>query len=216
MTDWRKRLLWAAPLALIVAFLAYEGWAVGSAKARTPAILKQVAERPLALDSVPKARVDMLLAVEDPGFWRHKGIDFSTPGQGMTNLTQSLVKQLYFEKFKPGFPKIEQALIARYVLHPALSKRDQLEVFLNYASFGRRQGAAVKGFPAAARAYYGKDFQALSEDEYLSLVAMLIGPKLYDPVRQPAANAERVRRIKTMLAGQCAPKGLKDVYYEGC
>ena len=216
MLDWRKRLLWVVPAILVLGFVGYEAAAVVSASQRTPDILRQVASRPVSLGSVPKRRLDMLLAVEDPGFYRHSGVDFSTPGQGMTNLTQSLVKRLYFDRFEPGFAKIEQSLIARFVLHPAMAKDDQLEVFLNYASFGRRDGRPVIGFSDAARSWYGKDLASLTDDEFLGLVAMLMAPRDLDPIRNRAANAERVRRIKLMLAGKCRPSGLKDVSYEGC
>jgi membrane carboxypeptidase/penicillin-binding protein len=216
MRGWRRKALVAVPAALILGFVTYEAAAVARAKARTPAILEQAADRPLRLAAVPKRRLAMLLAVEDPGFYRHKGIDFSTPGQGKTNLTQSLVKFLYFDHFRPGFAKIEQSLIARFVLHPAMSKDDQLELYLNRARFGWRGGREIRGFAEAARAYYGKPFGALSDGEYLGLVAMLIAPRDLDPLRHRAANAERVGRIERLLAGRCRPAGLFDVRYPAC
>ena len=35
-------------------------------------------------------------------------------------------------------------------------------------------------------------------------------------MRNPAANAERTRRIVALLSGRCRPSGLRDVYYEQC
>jgi len=172
--------------------------------------------RPLPLSAIPKHRLDMLLAVEDPGFNRRSGVDFSTPGQGMTSMTQSLVKILYFERFKPGFAKIEQSLIARFVLHPAMSKRDQLEVFINRIGFGRSRRRPILGFADASQSFYGNNLDQISDDQFLSLVAMLMAPRDLDPIKHKAANAERVRRIKRMLAGQCKPSGLKDVQYRNC
>jgi membrane carboxypeptidase/penicillin-binding protein len=210
-----KTLLWAIAC-LLAAFLAYEGIAVARAKMRTPETLKRVEARPLALESVSKRRIETLLAVDDPGFFSHSGVDFSTPGQGMTTLTQALVKRLYFDKFEPGFAKIEQSLIARFVLHPAMSKEDQLEVFLNYASFGWHKGREVIGFTEAARTFYGKEFGALTDDEFVSLVAMLAAPRDLNPVRHPEANAERSRRIKALILGHCKPSGLRDVALDAC
>lgn len=43
-----------------------------------------------------------------------------------------------------------------------------------------------------------------------------MAPRDYDPIRRPAANAERVRQIEAMLAGKCAPQGLRDVTYRAC
>jgi len=203
-------------LALLIMLVCFETWAVFRAHAHTAAVLEAVRERPLRLESIPLRRVVMLLRVEDPGFFAHRGVDFSTPGAGMTTITQALVKRFYFDGFRPGFAKLEQSLIARFALDPAMSKRDQLEVFINYASFGTARGRDIIGFAAAAEHYYRRPFAALTDREYLSLVAMLMAPNALDPIRHPQENAERVRRIEALLADRCVPRGLRDVSYEDC
>lgn len=209
-----RRYLTLAPLVLLLAFVAYEGFAIARARAKTPEVL--ALSRPLKLDQVSLDRQAALLTVEDPNFYGHNGLDFGTPGQGNTNLTQALVKRLYFERFRPGFLKIEQVLIARFVLSPSASKRDQLELFYNYAYLGRKDGRDVIGFPAAARAWFGRDYAVLDEDQYLALVAMLIAPDRLDPIRHPGENAERVRRIKALLAARCRPLDKDDLWYRSC
>lgn len=209
-----RRYLTLAPLALLIAFVAYEGFAIARARAKTPEVL--ALPRPLKLDQVSLNRQAALLTVDDPNFYGHNGLDFGTPGQGNTNLTQAIVKRFYFERFRPGFLKIEQMLIARFVLSPAASKRDQLELFYNYAYLGQKGGRDVIGFPAAARAWFGRDFAALDEDQYLALVAMLIAPDRLDPVYHPKENAERVRRIKALLAARCRPLDVDDLWYRTC
>lgn len=209
----------AVPLALAVpvaVFVGYEGFAVAWAQARTLEVLARFADRPLTLEAFGERRIAMLLPVEDPGFWTHKGVDYRTPGQGRTTVTQGLVKQLYFDAFKPGFAKIEQSLIAWAVFDPAVSKRDQLSMYVNYAYFGTSRGRAVRGYEDAARTWIGKPYAALNDAEFLKLLAMPIGPNKLDPVRHPQANAERVRRIEALLAGRCRPAELADVTYEGC
>lgn len=201
---------------LLALFLAYESIAVYRAKQRTPAVLAAAAKGELGLDDLGDRRRAMLLKVEDPGFHTHRGLDFTTPGQGMTNLTQALVKHFYFDRFEPGFAKIEQSLIARFVLDPAMSKDAQIAAFLNHASFGNRRGRPVIGFADAARTFYGREFASLSDDQFLGLVAMLMAPSRLNPLRHPEANAERVARIKALLAGRCRPVGLRDVTYEAC
>ena len=209
-----RRYLTLALLVLLLAFVSYEGFAIARARAKTPQVL--ALPRPLKLAQVSLDRQAALLTVDDPNFYGHNGLDFGTPGQGNTNLTQSLVKRFYFERFRPGFLKIEQMLIARFVLSPAASKRDQLELFYNYAYLGRKDGRDVIGFPAAARAWFGRDYAALDEDQYLALVAMLIAPDRLDPVRHPGENAERVRRIKALLAARCRPLDKDDLWYRSC
>ena len=203
-------------LGLLAALAIYELFAIHRARQATPSVLAAAARGELKVSDLPKRRLEMLLKVEDPGFHRHRGVDFSTPGAGMTTITQSLVKRFYFDEFRPGFAKLEQSLIARLVLHPAMSKEDQLQAFLNHSHFGAIRGRRVVGFADAARSFYGRSFAELSDRQFLGLVAMLMAPKRYDPVRQPQANAERVRRIEAMLAGRCAPQGLRDVALNAC
>ena len=61
--------------------------------------------------------------------------------------------------------------------------------------------------------YFGKAFSAMTEDEFLSLVAMHIGPNALKP--GTLANVERVKRIRMYLSGRYQPAGLLDVDYNG-
>ena len=210
------RWMLVAVVAVLVALFGYDAWAVARAKARTPQALASMAARPVRLKDLPPSRVTALLRVEDPGFYRHHGVDFETPGQGLTTITQSLVKHLYFDRFHPGFAKIEQSLIARFVLDPAMSKADQLEAYINYSRLGSADGREIVGFGEAARVYYGKPLGRLTDREFLSLVAMNMAPATLDPRRHAAANAERVDRIQRLLAGACRPQSPFDVTYPDC
>lgn len=203
--------------ALLLLFVGWEGFAVARARWRTPVIMAANAHPVTTADQIGQRRVTMLLKVEDPGFYHHHGVDFSTPGQGATTMTQALVKRLYFPGgFHPGFGKIEQSLIARFVFDRAASKRQQFDMFLNLASFGRQQGRDVIGFADAARTFYGKELTALDDRQFLGLVAMLMAPNALDPVRHARDNDERVRRIVALIEGRCRPRGVNDVRYPDC
>ena len=170
--------------------------------------------REMELGDLSVEQQGILLQVEDPAFRDHRGVDLSTPGAGMTTLTQGMVKQLYFpEGFRQGVRKIRQTLIARFALDPLVSKNDQLTLFLNIAYFGHHEGQAVHGFSNAARVYYGKDFQDLEPDEYLSLTAMFINPNGFKPGTQ--RSRDRVRRIRQYLQGAYQPLNVADVQYDG-
>ena len=159
-------------------------------------------------------RETMLFAIEDPTFRRHHGVDLYTPGAGMTTITQGLVKLLYFpEGFRPGIAKIRQTLIAQYALDSLVSKNEQLNLFLNISYFGNENGKAVYGFENAAQTYYGKNFTSLTDDEFLTLVAMLISPNKLKP--HTKASLERLNRIKKYLAGDYQPAGVLDFDYNG-
>ncbi|MGI9408228.1 MAG: biosynthetic peptidoglycan transglycosylase [Hyphomicrobiaceae bacterium] len=202
----------------VVLVMAYEAYAVWRAENRTATVLSEALSQPQSINlaQLTPRQKEILLKVEDPGFYDHKGIDLRSPGQGMTTITQGLVKFLYFENFKPGFAKIEQSLIARFVLNRHLPKDQQLTLVLNQAYFGHRDGKAVRGFADASRAYFGKPFEILNEEEYIGLIGMLIGPNKFRPDTYPQAHSERVGRIKRLLAGKCRPAGVFDPWYRNC
>lgn len=217
--EWMKRALKIVTGAvglLAAGLIIYQSAALYRAQQRTPAVIVRAGEGELRLAEVPARWRAMLLRVDDPGFYEHRGVDFSTPGQGRTTLTQALVKRFYFDRFEPGFAKIEQSLIARFVLDPAMSKDAQLTAFLNHAYLGSVARRPVIGFAAAARVYHGREFADLTDRQFLSLVAMLMAPNRLDPRRHAAANAERVARIEALIAGRCAPAGVGDNSYDAC
>lgn len=190
---------------------------VWQARNATPAIfenLKTSGQLQLKLEDFPAGWLDDLLKVEDPNFYGHNGVDLSTPGAGITTITQGMVKYLYFEHFKPGVAKLRQSLIAIFAVNALIPKDEQLTVFVNTAWLGTQKGKPVRGFEAAAGAYFNKSFRDLTHDEFLELVAMVIGPEQFHVERYPERNAERVSRIKRLLAGEYKPTGLMDLYYD--
>jgi membrane carboxypeptidase/penicillin-binding protein len=194
-------------------------WLLGSyvrALHNTPAIFA-AAERKhgTGLPKLPAGFRETLLRVEDPAFERHHGVDLRTPGAGATTITQSLVKGLFFERFRPGIRKLEQTAIA-FAVDRRISKDRQLALFIRSAYLGEHEGHSINGFPKAAIAYFGKELAALHEDEWLALIAMGVAPNGLHVRHRPYANRERVARIRKLLAGQCKPSSVMDVMYERC
>mgnify|MGYP003564611128 CR=1 FL=1 len=160
-----------------------------------------------------KRQKEILIKVQDPGFYGHNGIDLSTPGAGLTTITQAIVKKLYFDSFKPGIAKIKQSLIARFVVNELISKDDQLTLFINAMYFGNVDGKPIVGLESAANAYYHQPVNNLTEDQYISLIAMLVMPKTFHIIEHPEWNMDRSDRIKALIAGEYKPKGLMDQFY---
>lgn len=187
------------------------------AREQTPLLIAQAFQQhqpDIGLTQLSAQRLQMLLAIEDPQFYKHHGVDLTTRGAGMTTLTQGLVKILYYpEGFKQGIAKIRQTLIAQYALDAYTSKDQQLLLFLNLAYFGHAEGQAIRGFSQAAHYYFHKEFSALSDEEFLSLVAMLIGPNHFKP--NTAAHTEHMQRIHAYLSGKQQPASVLDVEYKG-
>ncbi len=205
----------------VLAVVVLAGWVlsvVRSASAATPEVVAAaLAEAPIRVSDLTPRQRDILLKVEDPAFYEHRGVDLTTAGAGFTTITQGDVKLLYFpEGFRPGIAKIRQTLIAWLVFDRLVSKDDQLRIYLNRAYLGSVDGQVVHGFDQAARLYFGVPFSGLTEEQYISLVAMLPSPKNLGVRSEPARNAERSRRIRKLVDGQCRPAGMRDVYLDGC
>lgn len=215
----RLRILSAVAILLLI-LVAYEGWRVASASRQLDTVVaRYLADDPANLRwaELSEWQQRALIRVEDPAFFEHSGIDFTSAGAGLTSIPQALTKRLFFDPFRPGFRKIEQSLIARFVVSPGLSKEDQLTAFINAAYLGHRDGRDIIGFQNAARSYFGRDVADLDEDQYLRLVGALLAPTALQPRPEgnPASD-ERLRRIKRYLDGTCAPEGVMDVRLEGC
>lgn len=157
----------------------------------------------------------MLIEVQDPGFKVHKGVDLTTPGAGLTTITQSLAKRLAFDDFQPGFAKIRQTGYA-LGLEARLNKDEILALWLNTVPMGNGPDGWMTGFHAASQAIHGRPPSELDREEFLRLVAVLIAPGAYDLTRTDAKLDDRVARIGRLVDGSCMPTGLNDVWLEAC
>lgn len=201
------------PLAALILYIAV------SAYFETPAVVEQIessGKMTLKLEDVPGDFQASLLAVEDPNFYTHHGIDLSTAGAGWTTITQGIIKIYFFENFSKGlFNKLRQSIIA-VVFNSRVDKRTQLEIFINSVYLGTQNGREVIGFRDGAKTYFEKDFSQLTKDEFLQLTAIIVAPNDFEPRNHYAENQSRTNRIKHLLAGECRPAGMSDVYYENC
>lgn len=202
-------------LLLIVSSSAYYANEIRLARQQTPTLVAKAQQsyfKAVSIAELNPEQLKLLLAIEDPAFYNHRGVDLSTPGAGMTTITQGLVKILYYPKgFKQGIAKIRQTLIAQYALDALVSKDEQLDLFLNLAYFGHENNHEVKGFAQAAHVYYKKELNSLTEPEFIGLVAMLIAPNKFKP--GTIFHVERIERTQTYLSGHYQPKSLLDTQY---
>lgn len=203
--------------AVILLYAAYLAWRIAEERKtvsdRIDTIVAGADPEELAL---PARRIAMLVRVEDPTFWTNKGVDLSTPGAGMTTLSQGLGKRLFFDDFEPGLAKGELMALTRFALYPEVDKDRTLKAVIASAYFGTHRGRAVSGFADGARTWFGKPLSRLSEREFLELEAMLLAPDRLKPGRDDAGRRERASRIERLLAGGCRPTGLRDVELKGC
>lgn len=74
----------------------------------------------------------------------------------------------------------------------------------------------MTGFFNASQAVYRRPPAALSQGQFLSLVAVPIAPGKFNLRAPDAELRERVDRIERLVARQCKPTGLRDVWLAGC
>jgi monofunctional biosynthetic peptidoglycan transglycosylase len=131
-----------------------------------------------------------VIAAEDSTFMSNDGFDWEGIQHAMTRnlkagevvaggstITQQLAKNLFLSGHRTLVRKGEETLIT-LMLDACLSKRRILELYLNYAQWGRN----VFGIEAASRHYYGISANALSDLQAARLAAMLPSPSYYDRV----------------------------------
>ncbi|WP_245410693.1 transglycosylase domain-containing protein [Notoacmeibacter marinus] len=159
--------------------------------------------------------LEQLILVQDPGYREHGGVDLSTPGAGLTTISQSLSKRLGFDTFKPGIGKIRQTGFAMG-LESRLDKDQILALFLDTVEMGRGPDGWMTGFFTASDSVYGHTPSELSDAEFQRLVAVMIAPARYRLLDEDAQLDNRAARIARLVAGDCSPIDHGDVWLDGC
>lgn len=176
--------------------------------------------------------VSVLIQIEDPSFYAHSGLDVSN-GQGLTTITSAVARTVFLGNQQLGGVKGTLQSFYRgvfncckridfgrdvmaLVLNSHATKQDQLDIFIRNAYLESQNGRGIIGFEDAALTYYGKELSDLTEDEVYGIVAMLLAPNYYHPVKNPQIHAQRMQRVKAVVSGQCEPKGWLDLTYEHC
>ncbi|WPP52261.1 transglycosylase domain-containing protein [Catalinimonas niigatensis] len=187
------------------------------ARDETPRIVQKVLESDrikLQLEDFTERQMGILLSVQDPRFYEHKGIDLQTPGAGKTTLAQGLCKFYYFDEFKRGIDKPKLMLIARFAFNELVPKDTQMLLFINEVYLGHYNGKQVKGFEDAAQTYFDKSFKELTLEEYIALVAMIRMPNGHHIKKKPQEHQLRVMRVNRFLKGEYVPKDNSDQFYD--
>ncbi|MBK8192729.1 MAG: transglycosylase domain-containing protein [Lewinellaceae bacterium] len=161
----------------------------------------------IALENISPYIINALIATEDKRFLEHSGIDIQSwfrvgygvlAGEGLgggSTLSQQLAKNLYpRQKYKiPGISLIINKIRENFIsvsLEKIYTKPELLNLYLNTVPFG----GDVFGINVASRQYFNKKPKDLSVDQAATLVGMLKGTTLYNPVRNPK-NAQKRRNV---------------------
>jgi 1A family penicillin-binding protein len=148
----------------------------------------------VSLDRIPAFLQQALLAVEDSRFYEHEGIDYRGIAraavadvlhgklvQGGSTITQQLVKNKYLNSAKTLDRKLKEAEMA-LEFEKRYTKRQILEMYFNEIYFGN----GAYGIAQAARIYFDKSPEELTEGECLLLAGVPKNPRRYNPFGKSA------------------------------
>jgi membrane carboxypeptidase/penicillin-binding protein PbpC len=146
--------------------------------------------------------------VDDPGFWAHSGADWTTPGSGLTTLTQSLGKHVGFVHFRPGLQKIRLVGYAMG-LESELTKQQILALYLDTVWMGRGPSGPMVGMFNASEKVFGKPPSELNQHQFLTLVAVPISPRTLTLASPNSDLIERTIELSAWSEGNAGPSGFE-------
>jgi penicillin-binding protein 1B len=169
---------------------------------------------PVAIDSVPKVVSDAIIAVEDKGFYSHKGISIrgtfgalvtdirnGNISHGGSTLTQQLIKNFYLTPERSWGRKGHEALMA-VLLEARYSKKQILEAYLNEIYLGQNGAVQISGVEQASQVYFGKHVTYLSLPEAATLAGMIHSPNVGNPLKYPERAKPRRDLVLALMRDQ--------------
>jgi 1A family penicillin-binding protein len=147
-----------------------------------------------------------ILAIEDPGFYQHGGIEpkaiaraivgnlLSPLGlgvsQGGSTITQQVVRGSILTNDKTLSRKLKEWVLA-IKMEKVFSKDQILELYLNQAPFGGK----LYGVEETAQTFFGKHASDLSVPEAAYLAAVLPAPTFYSPYGNHKAALDKRKNL---------------------
>lgn len=161
--------------------------------------------------------VEALIATEDRRFYEHHGFDLkgiaraasrllinrSTAGGGGSTITQQLAKNAYLT-LDQTFTRKAKELFLAIEIEKQYSKDEILAMYLNNSYFGN----GVWGIQDASKKYFGVDAIDLSVGQAATLVGLLKGPSIYNPIDDLEAATNRRDTVLSVMAetGKITPE----------
>jgi len=161
-----------------------------------------------SIDQIPIFLQNALVAIEDSRFYEHGGIDPRgvaralvkdvikwKMAEGGSTITQQLIKNKYFSGKKNIGRKIKEGILA-IEYESKYSKKQILEMYFNEVYFGN----GAWGIVQAARLYFDKSPQELTENECAMLAGVPKAPARYNPLGKSAIIRDRKNLVLKRMA----------------
>jgi 1A family penicillin-binding protein len=162
----------------------------------------------VSIDRIPVFLQNALLAIEDARYYEHGGIDIrgiaralvkdvsqGKLAEGGSTITQQLVKNKHLSAEKTIDRKVREGLLAMEY-EKKYTKQQILEMYFNEIYFGN----GAWGIAQAARLYFDKNPEDLSEAECAVLAGVPKNPGRYNPLGKPADVAQRKNTVLGRMA----------------
>ncbi len=153
----------------------------------------------VTIDRIPQFLQKAVVAVEDARFYEHGGIDVRgiaravvkdvvkrRLAEGGSTITQQLIKNRYLTGEKSIDRKVNEALMA-IEFEKKYSKRQILEMYFNEIYYGN----GAWGIAQAARIYFDKSPEELTDGECALLAGVQKNPGRYNPLGKPEEVTRR-------------------------
>jgi penicillin-binding protein 2D len=162
----------------------------------------------VSIDRIPAFLKKALVAIEDSRFYEHNGIDIrgiaralvkdvvkGRLAEGGSTITQQLIKNKLLSGEKTLDRKVKEGLLA--MEYERKYTKDQiLEMYFNQINFGN----GAWGIAQAARLYFDKNPEELTDAECSLLAGVPKAPGRYNPLGEPAkVNLRRSLVLKRMV-----------------
>ena len=159
---------------------------------------------PVKLNQIPDYVIKAFVAIEDPNFFDHHGVDprglaravyksglyfLGLPGgrlEGGSTITQQLARDAWLTQDVTVTRKLQEAWVALQ-LERNYTKDEILEMYVNQIYYGR----GAYGIEAAAHTFFGKEVGELTLAEGAQLAGMVNGPSIFDPYEDMDASVQR-------------------------
>lgn len=195
-------ILWLLFMLVAVGGITFKGYqlykeAVSSVSLETKFEEMKQGEHYTNYEELPEIYIQAVISVEDKRFFQHPGIDVKSicraiihniqAGalvEGGSTITQQLAKNLYFDQEKSFLRKIAEVFMA-FDIEGHYTKKEIFEWYVNTIYFGE----GYYGIGSACLGYYGKEPEAMTDEEAMTLAGIPNAPSLYNP----RANQELCR-----------------------
>ncbi|HEX8961068.1 MAG TPA: PBP1A family penicillin-binding protein [Geobacteraceae bacterium] len=153
----------------------------------------------VSIDRIPPFLQKAVVAVEDARFYEHNGVDVigiaralvkdvvkRKMAEGGSTITQQLIKNMYLSGKKTLERKIEEARMAME-FEKKYTKRQILEMYFNEIYYGN----GAWGIAQAARLYFDKSPEELTDAECAMLAGVQKAPGRYNPLGKTSDVVKR-------------------------